>query len=68
MKSSRNDALKIRCIDNSYYKFSLIQGKIYDVIDVEDGLYRIIDEDDDDGSGVPGYLYPPALFEIMEEE
>lgn len=61
--------MKIRCIDNSYYKFSLIQGKIYDVIDVEDGLYRIIDEDDDDdGSGVPGYLYPPALFEIVEEE
>ncbi len=59
--------MKIRCIDNSYYKFSLIQGKIYDVLSVEQGWYRIMDEDqDDDDAEVPGYLYPPALFEIVE--
>lgn len=36
-------------------------GKVYDVISVERGWYRIIDpfvKDD--------YLYPPDLFEIVE--
>ena len=46
----------------------MIQGKIYDVLDVEEGWYRIVDEDeDDDASNIPGYLYPPNLFEIVEE-
>ncbi len=46
---------------------TLIHGKIYDVLSVEQGWYRIMDEDqDDDDAEVPGYLYPPALFEIVE--
>lgn len=36
-------------------------GKIYDVIGVERGWYRIIDESGED------YLYPSAMFEIVEE-
>lgn len=36
-------------------------GKIYDVISVEKEWYRIIDDSGDD------YLYPPELFEIVEE-
>lgn len=48
---------------------TLIQGKIYEVIGIEEGWYRIIDEDeDDDDAEIPGYLYPPALFEVVEEE
>lgn len=46
----------------------LINGKIYDVVGVEKDWYRIIDElgvDEDDD--LPGYLYPPGLFEIVEE-
>jgi hypothetical protein len=47
---------------------TLVHGKVYDVISIEDGWYRIIDEDeDDDASGIPGYLYPPNLFEIVED-
>lgn len=46
----------------------LILGKVYEVLSVEQEWYRIIDEDpDDDDSVVPGYLYPPSLFEIVEE-
>ena len=39
----------------------LIVGKIYNVLSVEKGWYRIVDESDED------YLYPPELFEIVEE-
>ena len=37
-------------------------GKVYDVISVERGWYRIMTEMDDD------YLFPPELFQIAEEE
>lgn len=39
----------------------LIVGKIYKVLSVEKGWYRIVDESDED------YLYPPELFEIVEK-
>lgn len=39
----------------------LINGKIYDVISVEEGWYRIVDETGED------YLYPPKSFEIVEK-
>lgn len=46
----------------------MIHGKVYDVVGIEQAWYRIIDEDGtDDDSGIPGYLYPPELFEIVEE-
>lgn len=38
----------------------LTNKKIYDVISIERGWYRIIDDSGDD------YLYPPDLFEIVE--
>ena len=41
---------------------SLTNEKIYDVIDVEMGWLRIIDDTDDD------YLFPPDEFEIIEEQ
>jgi len=37
----------------------LTHGKIYDVISVEKGWYRIIDDSGED------YLYPPGKFEII---
>lgn len=40
---------------------SLTQGKIYDVLSVEKGWYRIVDETGED------YLFPPEAFEIVEE-
>ena len=46
----------------------LLHGKIYEVIGVEEGWYRIIDEEGvDEDDDLPGYLYPPELFEIVEE-
>lgn len=40
----------------------MINGKTYDVISIENGWYRIIDEEGED------YLYPPELFEIVSDE
>ena len=37
-------------------------GKIYKVISIEKGWYRIMTEIDED------YLFPPEVFEIIEEE
>ena len=39
----------------------MINGKVYDVISIEEGWYRIIDEEGED------YLYPPELFEVVDE-
>ncbi|WP_195890967.1 hypothetical protein [Fenollaria massiliensis] len=40
----------------------MINGKTYEVLSVENGWYRIIDEEGED------YLYPPELFEIVNDE
>ena len=48
--------------------FALLNGKIYDVLSVENGWYRIVDESrDDEDEDVPGYLYPPEAFEVVEK-
>lgn len=39
---------------------SLTNGKEYEVLAVENGWLRIVDDTDDD------YLYPPELFKINE--
>ena len=39
---------------------ALDNGKIYDIISIEKGWYRIMTELDED------YLFPPDLFEIVE--
>lgn len=39
----------------------LTNEKVYDVMSVERGWYRIIDDSGED------YLYPPHYFEIVEE-
>lgn len=38
----------------------LIVGKVYDVLSIEGGWYRVVDETFED------YLYPPDLFEVIE--
>ena len=38
---------------------SLTVGKHYDVLAIERGWYRIVDDTNED------YLYPPSLFEIV---
>ena len=39
----------------------MINGKVYDVISIEETWYRIVDEEGED------YLYPPELFEVVDE-
>lgn len=41
--------------------YSLDNGKVYDILSVENGWYRVIDKSGED------YLYPPEEFEIIEE-
>ena len=46
----------------------LTHDKIYDVLSVEKGWFRIVDDAGDyPDEELPGYLYPPELFEIVEE-
>lgn len=52
--------MKVRYIDD-YYKVVLIKNKVYDVIAIEDGAYRIMTEADVDG------LFASDDFEIVEE-
>ena len=40
---------------------AIYKDKIYDVMSIEKGWYRIMTEIDDD------YLFPPEVFEIVEE-
>ena len=50
--------MKVKYINKS--DCSLTNGKIYDVIGVEEGWYRIVDDTDDD------YLFSPEEFEVIE--
>ena len=47
----------------NYGTFDLKEGKIYDVVEISPKLkfYKIIDETGE------SYLYPPSLFDIVEE-
>lgn len=49
-------------VPNSYKIFmDVLPGKVYDVLSIERGWYRIVDESAED------YLYPPENFEIVDE-
>ena len=52
--------MKIKYIGETI-SFALTKNKIYTVLSVEKGWYRILDDTSED------YLYPPELFEIVEE-
>lgn len=40
--------------------YSLTNGKVYDVMRIDGGWYRIIDNSDED------YLFDPSEFEVVE--
>lgn len=50
--------MKVRYIGKS--DVSLTNGKIYNVLSVENGWYRIVDDTDED------YLFDPSEFEVLE--
>ena len=52
--------MKVKYIRKS--DVSLTNGKIYEVLAIERGLYRIVDDTDED------YLFYPEEFEIVEEQ
>lgn len=50
-------------VPNSYKIFmDVLPGKIYEVLSIEDGWYRLVDESEED------YLYPPENFEVVAED
>lgn len=51
--------MKVKYINET--DISLTNGKIYDVIAIEKGWYRIVDDTDED------YLFSPDEFEIIEK-
>ena len=54
------DRMKIKYIGKTN-SFILTEGKIYEVVSVERGWYRIIDDSGED------YLYPPEYFERISD-
>lgn len=57
--SERSFYMKIKYICES--DCSLTNGKIYDVLAIENGWYRIIDDTEND------YLFSPEEFEIVQD-
>jgi hypothetical protein len=51
---------KVKCIDNKGNEINLTVGKVYNVLSVERGWYRITDDTGGD------YLYLPELFKSVE--
>lgn len=51
--------MMIKYIQDNNPEIDLTQGKVYPVLRVEKGWYRIVDDSGDD------YLYPPELFELV---
>ena len=51
--------MKVKYIEETM-SISLTKDKIYDVLAIEKGWYRIIDDTEED------YLYPPELFDIVK--
>ena len=57
---SEKSSFKVRWMGETEFLY-FTHGKIYMVLSVEKGWYRIVDDSGED------YLYPPDQFEILEE-
>ncbi len=53
--------MKIRFLGETSF-LELTHDKVYDVLSIEKGWYRIVDDSDED------YLYPPEDFEVVEPD
>lgn len=53
--------LKVKYIGNQYVGTAFEANKVYEVLAVEKGWFRVMTELDED------YLFPPECFEIVEE-
>lgn len=54
--------MKVKYIGKQYLDTAFEKDKIYEVISVEKGWYRIMTELDED------YLFPPECFEVVDSE
>ena len=54
------NAMKVRWKGETEF-LMLTHDKVYTVLGMEKGWYRLVDDSDED------YLYPPEDFEIVEE-
>lgn len=52
--------MKVRYMGKTEF-LVLTNNKVYDVLAIEKGWYRIVDDSKDD------YLYPPKYFKIVED-
>lgn len=52
--------MKVRYLGKTEF-LVLTHDKIYDVMSIEKGWYRVVDDSGED------YLYPPKYFEIIED-
>lgn len=64
--------MKVRYIGPSKGAFSLTDGKIYECLGVEDGFFRIIDDEgysywDKEENEMEGYLYAPVGTIVLED-
>ena len=55
------EQMKVKYIGKQYLGRAFEKDKVYEVISIEKDWYRIMTELDED------YLFPPELFEIVEE-
>ena len=53
--------MKVRYMGETSF-LELTNGDIYEVISVEKGWYRVVDDSGED------YLYPPDEFEVVEPD
>lgn len=51
--------MKVKWLGETEF-LTLTNGKVYDVMSIKKGWYRVIDDSGED------YLYPARLFEIVE--
>lgn len=54
--------MKVRYIGD-YYKVTLFKGKIYEVLSIENGWYKLLTELGDGDTA----FFPPGEFEIVEK-
>ena len=59
--SKRMERMKVKYIKNTV-AMCLTKNNIYEVLSIEKGWYRIVDDTGED------YLYPPDNFEIIEDK
>lgn len=53
--------MQVRYLGESSF-LELTYQKVYEVLSIEKGWYRIVDDSDED------YLYPPDEFEVVEPD